>query len=194
MPRRSRCMGHSRCRAGWTSSHWNSASSTEARVRSICRPCPSRRKSQKRRCRKRAWLCTPPRHGPMPAAAPLPQHQGQAAFLRSPIALGLPGCACAAEGCRSGRGKRAGTWRALASCLPDHLARRPRCGRSVQPDAFNQRHNLLLAVFARLANKSSQHIYKDIDACRFRVGPQSTDSVEKSVLTNGRPNLRSRRP
>lgn len=95
MPSRSRRVGHSRCRAGWTSSHWNSASSTEARVRSISRPCPSRRKSQKRRRRKRAWRCTPlamdrcvdaghdqtAAAACRPAAAPLPKHQGQAAFL-----------------------------------------------------------------------------------------------------------------
>ncbi len=48
-------------------------------------------------------------------------------------------------------------------------------GRSVLLDAFDQPHNLPLPEFARLANKSRQQIYKDIDARRLlalNVGPR----------------------
>jgi hypothetical protein len=48
-------------------------------------------------------------------------------------------------------------------------------GRTAMLDAFNQPHNLPLAEFAKLANKSRQQIYKDIDALRLLaldVGPR----------------------
>ncbi|MBY4674337.1 integrase [Burkholderia multivorans] len=48
-------------------------------------------------------------------------------------------------------------------------------GRSVRLEAFNLPHNLPLPDFARLANKSRQQIYKDIDARRLlalNVGPR----------------------
>ncbi|WP_175687508.1 integrase [Burkholderia multivorans] len=48
-------------------------------------------------------------------------------------------------------------------------------GRTVRLEAFNQPHNLPLPEFARLANKSRQQIYKDIDARRLlalNVGPR----------------------
>ena len=48
-------------------------------------------------------------------------------------------------------------------------------GRAVRLEAFNQPHNLPLPEFARLANKSRQQIYKDIDARRLlalNVGPR----------------------
>jgi hypothetical protein len=48
-------------------------------------------------------------------------------------------------------------------------------GRAAMLDAFDQPHNLPLPEFARLANKSRQQIYKDIDARRLlalNVGPR----------------------
>ncbi|BDC44788.1 integrase [Paraburkholderia terrae] len=48
-------------------------------------------------------------------------------------------------------------------------------GRAVRLEAFNQPHNLPLTEFARLANKSRQQIYKDVDARRLlalNVGPR----------------------
>ncbi|AMM18514.1 integrase (plasmid) [Burkholderia sp. PAMC 28687] len=48
-------------------------------------------------------------------------------------------------------------------------------GRAVRLNLFNQPHNLPLAEFARLANKSRQQIYKDIEARRLlalNVGPR----------------------
>lgn len=48
-------------------------------------------------------------------------------------------------------------------------------GRAVLLEAFEQSHNLPLPDFARLANKSRQQIYKDIEACRLlalNVGPR----------------------
>ncbi|MFM0632122.1 integrase [Paraburkholderia xenovorans] len=48
-------------------------------------------------------------------------------------------------------------------------------GRAVRLEAFNQPHNLPLPEFARLANKSRQQIYKDIDSRRLlalNVGPR----------------------
>ena len=48
-------------------------------------------------------------------------------------------------------------------------------GRAIQLDEFGQAHNLPLQEFARLANKSRQQIYKDIDARRLlalNVGPR----------------------
>lgn len=48
-------------------------------------------------------------------------------------------------------------------------------GRAIQLEAFNQPHNLSLPEFARLANKSRQQIYKDIDSRRLlalNVGPR----------------------
>lgn len=48
-------------------------------------------------------------------------------------------------------------------------------GRAVLLEAFDRPHNLPLPEFARLANKSRQQIYKDIDACRLlalNVGPR----------------------
>jgi len=48
-------------------------------------------------------------------------------------------------------------------------------GRAAMLEAFDQPHNLPLADFARLANKSRQQIYKDIDARRLlalNVGPR----------------------
>ena len=48
-------------------------------------------------------------------------------------------------------------------------------GRAVRLEAFNQPLNLPLPEFARLANKSRQQIYKDIDARRLlalNVGPR----------------------
>lgn len=48
-------------------------------------------------------------------------------------------------------------------------------GRAAMLEAFNQPHNLPLPKFARLANKSRQQIYKDIDARRLlalNVGPR----------------------
>ncbi|KAF0808613.1 hypothetical protein A167_02578 [Alcanivorax sp. S71-1-4] len=48
-------------------------------------------------------------------------------------------------------------------------------GRAAMLEAFEQPHNLPLPDFARLANKSRQQIYKDIEACRLlalNVGPR----------------------
>lgn len=48
-------------------------------------------------------------------------------------------------------------------------------GRAAMLEAFDQSHNLPLPEFARLANKSRQQIYKDIDARRLlalNVGPR----------------------
>jgi hypothetical protein len=48
-------------------------------------------------------------------------------------------------------------------------------GRAVLLDTFDQPHNLPLPEFARLANKSRQQIYKDVDARRLlalNVGPR----------------------
>ncbi|TKI05984.1 integrase [Martelella alba] len=48
-------------------------------------------------------------------------------------------------------------------------------GRAAMLEAFGQPHNLPLPEFARLANKSRQQIYKDIDAGRLlalNVGPR----------------------
>ncbi|MGV8400874.1 integrase [Pseudomonas aeruginosa] len=48
-------------------------------------------------------------------------------------------------------------------------------GRAVRLEAFKQPHNLPLAEFAKLANKSRQQIYKDIEARRLlalNVGPR----------------------
>lgn len=48
-------------------------------------------------------------------------------------------------------------------------------GRAAMLEAFEQPHNLLLPDFARLANKSRQQIYKDIEARRLlalNVGPR----------------------
>ncbi|MBA2353818.1 MAG: integrase [Acidobacteria bacterium] len=48
-------------------------------------------------------------------------------------------------------------------------------GRALLLEAFEQSHNLPLPEFARLANKSRQQIYKDIDARRLlalNVGPR----------------------
>ncbi len=48
-------------------------------------------------------------------------------------------------------------------------------GRALLLEAFDQPHNLPLPEFARLANKSRQQIYKDIDARRLlalNVGPR----------------------
>lgn len=48
-------------------------------------------------------------------------------------------------------------------------------GRTMLLEAFDQPHNLPLPEFARLANKSRQQIYKDIDARRLlalNVGPR----------------------
>ena len=48
-------------------------------------------------------------------------------------------------------------------------------GRAMLLEAFDQPHNLPLTEFARLANKSRQQIYKDIDAHRLlalNVGPR----------------------
>jgi hypothetical protein len=48
-------------------------------------------------------------------------------------------------------------------------------GRVAMLEAFEQPHNLPLPDFARLANKSRQQIYKDIEACRLlalNVGPR----------------------
>lgn len=48
-------------------------------------------------------------------------------------------------------------------------------GRATLLEAFDQQHNLPLPEFARLANKSRQQIYKDIDARRLlalNVGPR----------------------
>lgn len=48
-------------------------------------------------------------------------------------------------------------------------------GRAAMLEAFGQPHNLPLAEFARLADKSRQQIYKDIDARRLlalNVGPR----------------------
>lgn len=48
-------------------------------------------------------------------------------------------------------------------------------GRAAQLDAFSQPHNLPLSEFAKLADKSRQQIYKDIDARRLlalNVGPR----------------------
>lgn len=48
-------------------------------------------------------------------------------------------------------------------------------GRAAQLDAFNQPHNLSVLEFAKLADKSRQQIYKDIDVRRLlalNVGPR----------------------
>lgn len=48
-------------------------------------------------------------------------------------------------------------------------------GRVIQLEAFGQAHNLPLQEYAKLANKSRQQIYKDIDARRLlalNIGPR----------------------